>query len=177
MPTFCVSPNRSSCINQPLISVWITSLCPISQARKSGVCFMTSVASTWASLSNNNFTVLTWPDKAAACKAKKTKEAKVTNKISKRLYLLTLSMFFFLPLRISTWLWLNAIQISLSLDMYVLLWVCAWMLRPGMLSVVLVIFFSFWLATGISDKRETSCSPWMLKTTPLCNQHIVTGLF
>lgn len=55
------------------MSVCITSLCPISQARKSGVCFMTSKASTCALHSNSNFTVLTWPESAAACNAERKK--------------------------------------------------------------------------------------------------------
>lgn len=55
--------------HQPLISVSMTSLCPISQARNSGVCFITSRESTMAPLSNRSFTVLTWPDREAAWSA------------------------------------------------------------------------------------------------------------
>lgn len=71
------------------MSVWITSLCPISQARKSGVCFMTSVGSTWASFSNNNFTVLTWPERAAACRANKEAKGNSTLLNSCTLYYLS----------------------------------------------------------------------------------------
>ena len=73
-PTFWDRLVMRSLNNSPLMSVWITSLCPISQARKSGVCFMTSVASTWALFSSNSFTVPTWPESAAACKAKEGAE-------------------------------------------------------------------------------------------------------
>lgn len=59
-------------LHPPLMSVRMTSLCPISQARNSGVCFITSRESTIASLSSSSFTVLTWPDREAAWSAVRT---------------------------------------------------------------------------------------------------------
>lgn len=47
----------------------MTSLWPISQARNSGVCFITSRESTMAPRSSSSFTVLTWPDSEVAWSA------------------------------------------------------------------------------------------------------------
>lgn len=60
----------------------MTSLCPISQARNSGVCFMTSRASTMAPFSSSSCTVLTWPDRAAACSAVQTRQMKISGAIA-----------------------------------------------------------------------------------------------